>query len=162
MFLSFHHADGDEVVTFLERFGGAVDRALSLGVSDADRPFPMGDSSRLLDRISRRYLGEATMTLVLIGATTWRRRYVDWEIAATFHGAPKRAVLGVQLASASTRTPVPPRLAAAGRHAAVRPHPHSAEELRGWITDAHEEQSGLPRAREVHDLLRQDLPRPLR
>ena len=39
------------------------------------------------DEVARRirddYLRAATVTVVLIGAGTWRRKHVDWEIAAT-------------------------------------------------------------------------------
>ena len=40
-----------------------------------------------LDEISRRirddYLSDSTVTVVLIGKDTWRRKHVDWEIAAS-------------------------------------------------------------------------------
>ena len=40
-----------------------------------------------LDEISRRvrddYLSDSTVTVVLVGKDTWRRKHVDWEIAAT-------------------------------------------------------------------------------
>ena len=59
-----------------------------------------------LDEISRRirdnYLSDSTVTVVLIGKDTWRRKHVDWEVAATVRGTdsnPRSGLLGIVLPS---------------------------------------------------------------
>lgn len=37
----------------------------------------------IIERIRLNNLRESTVTVVLVGAQTWRRRYVDWEIQAS-------------------------------------------------------------------------------
>ena len=57
-----------------------------------------------LDEVSRRirddYLSDSTVTVVLIGKDTWRRKHVDWEIAGTIRDTQanqRSGLLGILL-----------------------------------------------------------------
>ena len=83
VFVSYHHDNDQE---YRDRF-----EKLFVSVYDImnSRSVEMGDipGGLKLDEISRRirdgYLSNSTVTVVLIGRDTWRRKHVDWEIAAT-------------------------------------------------------------------------------
>lgn len=110
----------------------------------ANTPDPDIIQARLRDYT----LLDSTVTLVLIGATTFQRRQVDWEIAASLRDSPNRersGVLGLllptypkpwgQYYSAET---IPPRLAdnLLNGYATVHPWSTSAIELGRWIHEA--------------------------
>lgn len=131
VFLSYHHGDADEAAAFVDTFSSAFSSALSVGVSDGDRLAPTGDESAFLDRISQKYIGDSRLTIVLVGSTTWSRRFVDWEIAATL-AYPERSIMAVLLPSARVPERLPPRIEALP----VRPYPTSTGELCRWIAQA--------------------------
>lgn len=158
MFLSYHHRDADEVAAFVDSFGSVFSSTLSIGVSEADGPSMTLDDGLLLDRIAEKYLADSTMTIVLIGESTWARRFVDWEIAATLtSSSPRRALMGVLLQSAIAGARLPPRLESVGHESCVRSYPESVGELAGWIRDAAAAVDGSRRTH-LGDLLRRDLP----
>ena len=58
------------------------------------------ETDEIARRIRDEYLRDATVTVVLIGKDTWRRKHVDWEIAATVRGTeanPRSGLLGIFL-----------------------------------------------------------------
>lgn len=87
----------------------------TVGVTDGDVATIGADLSGLATKIRSQYLGDADATVVLVGRSTWTRRFVDWEIAATLAGGPdgRRALLGLALPSLAEQTArLPDRLAA--------------------------------------------------
>jgi hypothetical protein len=81
-FVSFHHADEEEVKAFIEAFEDAfIPRVL--GVSDEDEFINNTDTDDIMDQIREKYLTDSTVTIVLVGKCTWARRYVDWEVYST-------------------------------------------------------------------------------
>ncbi len=103
-FITYHHADGDEVGEFIETFDEEhevfIARALGLGM-DQDI-IESSDTDYVMRRIRELYLKDSTVTIVLIGSCTWARRYVDWEIQASLrHGdvITANGLLGVKLRS---------------------------------------------------------------
>ena len=51
-------------------------------------------------RIREKHLRDSTVTVVLIGTDTWRRKFVDWEMAATIRDTefnPRSGLLGILL-----------------------------------------------------------------
>jgi hypothetical protein len=78
-FVSYHADDADEVEEFLENFGHVfIPRVI--GVSDDDDFIDSSDTDYVMDCIRETYLTDSTVTMVMVGACTWARRYVDWEI----------------------------------------------------------------------------------
>jgi hypothetical protein len=81
-FISFFQGDKNEVDAFIDRWATREQVFISkaLGVSDNDDFIDSDNTEYVMGEIRRRYLGDSTVTIVLIGRCTHNRRYVDWEI----------------------------------------------------------------------------------
>lgn len=115
-FVSYHHEDDDEVAAFIDRFSD-VFVARALGVSNGDTD--LINSTRpdyVMRRIRELYLRDSTVTIVMIGACTSARRYVDWEIASSLRddtNNKRSGLMAIELPSVSSkRRLLPPRLQA--------------------------------------------------
>src|SRR5690606_37032183 len=96
-------ADTDEVVQFLDDFGTEF-IAKTIGVTDEDDFIDSEDTGYVMDQIRTKYLGDSSVTLVLLGSCTWARRYVDWEVYSSLRSSKHSKVnglLAVQLPSVS-------------------------------------------------------------
>jgi len=79
-FVSYHHADEDEVETFIDSFESVfIPRVLGISDEDVDL-IDSTDTDYVMDQIREKYLTDSTVTVVLVGKCTWARRYVDWEV----------------------------------------------------------------------------------
>ena len=113
-FISFHHADNDEVVQFIEKFEEIfIPRVL--GVSDEDDFIDSQDTDYVMDQIRERYLTDSSVTIVLLGKCTWARRYVDWEVYSTLRNDKlnrRSGLLAITLPSAANyaERKLPPRV----------------------------------------------------
>ena len=102
VFVCYHHGKDQGRRNRFERlFTDRYDIMDSRSVRVGDIPNGLG-----LDEISRRirdnYLSGSTVTVILIGKDTWRRKHVDWEIAATVRDTdanPRSGLLGILLPS---------------------------------------------------------------
>ena len=151
VFVSYHHQEDQE---YKERFVGVmndymVDRSVDTGDIVA-QDLPVDEIRR---RIRDEYIAEATVTVVLIGRCTWRRKHVDWEISASLMDTPHNdrcGLLGIRLpthtdfedAEFDPRL-IPPRLAAncEGKDPFAAVHRWSGSEnevdrIRQWIDEA--------------------------
>src|SRR5258708_1562614 len=63
----------DSEGVFIPRLVGAFENDL---IASSDSDYVMG-------QIRQRYLGDSTVTLVLVGSCTHSRRYIDWEIKSS-------------------------------------------------------------------------------
>jgi len=71
-------------------------------------------------KIRDKYLRDSTVTVVLIGTETWKRKHVDWEIGSSIRQTaynPRSGLLGILLPSYPSSYPnpfnlktIPPRL----------------------------------------------------
>jgi len=97
----------------VDRFGDRFADVRTRGVTEGDDFVTSPSDEVILHSIRRRYLTDATLAIVLVGATTWTRRFVDWELAAALDPAVGRPlpVLALDLDDAVRR--LPPRLACA-------------------------------------------------
>jgi len=60
------------------------------------------DTSYVMSRIRDLYLGDSTVTIVMIGNCTWSRKYVDWELQSSLRSGETvtpNGVLGIKLPS---------------------------------------------------------------
>ena len=121
VFVSYHHENDQANRNRFERlFADVYDIMDSRSVKIGAIP-----NGLTLDEISRRvrddYLSDSTVTLVLIGKDTWRRKHVDWEISAslidTAHN-DRCGLLGIRLPTHTdfrdaecNPSLIPPRLA---------------------------------------------------
>ncbi|CPR80059.1 TIR domain-containing protein [Mycobacteroides abscessus] len=93
-FISYHAADTDEVVRFINDFGTEF-IAKTVGVTDEDDFIDSENSEYIMDQIRTKYLGDSTVTIVLIGKCTWSRRYVDWEVYSSLRDSKLSKINGL-------------------------------------------------------------------
>lgn len=111
VFISYHAVDAVEVVDFVDEYDDVfIARAIGMEEDGSD----IIDSTNV-DYIRRtireKYLKDSTVTMVLVGACTWARKFVDWEIYSSLRSNPiPNGLLAVQLPSTSTSTSAPARL----------------------------------------------------
>lgn len=144
-FISYHHDDQAWVDRFVKTFDYAHNLfiARGLGQTMAQEIIDSTDTDYVMRRIRELYIGDSTVTLVMLGECTWARRYVDWEIQASLraplNGLPN-GLLGIKLPSYSESTPFPerfnnnllsPQKKAAGQDCYARhiPYPQTPEAL---------------------------------
>ena len=101
-FISYHHANDQKRADYLKKqYGNDVFIDRSLG-----QPFPdyMSDEE-ILAKIRQDYLKDSTVTVVLVGSETYKRKWVDWEIYASLRPYGERTrngLLGIRLPGATT------------------------------------------------------------
>lgn len=152
-FISYHHADEQEVQTFLETYSTAeVFTHRALGLEMANDIVDSNDTNYVMRRIREQYMQNTSITVVMVGQNTWKRRYVDWEIAASLRNGfanPANALLGIKLPSyAHGIQRYPDRLNDNLNAQSVAPgtpcyalciqYPNNSAELRTAIEEAHQ------------------------
>ncbi|MGK8508192.1 TIR domain-containing protein [Nocardia asiatica] len=147
-FISYHGEDVDEVSTFLDDFGTEF-IAKTIGVTDEDDFIDSEDTDYIMSRIRQDYLGNSTVTIVLIGKCTWARKYVDWEVFSSLRDSKHSKVnglLAIELPSVAGNSRLPGRVSdnverdAYGRnlgYARYYVYPSSKQTIRDWISDAY-------------------------
>lgn len=150
VFVSFHEKLDEQ---WKDRFvklmkGWIVDFSVRRGDIIDDGP----PTEEILRQIRENHIADSTVTVVLIGRCTWRRRFVDWEIHASIrctNANPRTGLLGIVLpchpeygkASKDERL-LPPRLAdnLDGDHPFARvydwPDPFKPSLVARWINKA--------------------------
>jgi len=103
-FISYHHADQEEVNKFVSTFDHDRDVLIARGLGQemAQDIINSNNTAYIMRRIRELYLKASTVTIILISKCTWARRYVDWEIQASLHhGSTVTAngLLGIKLPS---------------------------------------------------------------
>lgn len=149
-FVSYHHEndqwDRDKFETlFAAHYGVFIAKSVQIGDID---PNLSVDSIRR--KIREDYLGDSTVTVVLVGKETWKRKHVDWEIGATIRNTklnPRSGLLGIILPDhpdygRDQYDPykVPPRLHhnAKCKYAAIYDWSDNPVSVAGWIEAAYQ------------------------
>lgn len=147
VFISFHQKDRKEVDNFVDRW--AVQEGVfipkALGVSDNDDFIESTNPGYVMSRIREKYLGDSTVTIVLIGICTHSRRYIDWEIKSSLQqgASVPNGLIGILLPSRGTSAHLPPRFqnnrerGETNCYARYRAYPTSSQQLADWIEDAY-------------------------
>ena len=104
---------------FVKLFDDYLGIFIDKSVSDGD----IGDdcsTDYIMQQIREDFLSDSTVTIVLIGEETWKRKYVDWEISASIRNTqknPRSGLIGIILPSHPNYTTekytsniIPPRL----------------------------------------------------
>lgn len=83
VFISYHHANDEFyksqfINLFSNIFKGFISKAVEIGDIN---PLISVDSIR--SNIRDNFIRDASVTLVLIGTETWKRKHVDWEISSS-------------------------------------------------------------------------------
>lgn len=152
IFISYHHGEtpyeGDkEYREKLERIlatsGIAINHSVPYNAISSDL---MTDTVR--QKIRDEYLRDVTVTLVLVGKDTWRRKHVDWEIGSSIRDTqfnPRAGLLGLILPTYPRTDPtkynpftIPPRLYDNIRceYAKIYNWTDNPTSLQYWIHDA--------------------------
>ena len=121
VFISYHHAnDEDDKKEFIELFSKMLDGFIDNSVWDGDIDDANLSSEQIYKKIRDEYIKDSTVTIVLIGKETWKRKHIDWEIATSLVNGSKNkrnGLIGILLPSRSdyntgqfTPCTIPPRL----------------------------------------------------
>ena len=106
-FLSYHAADAEQVLKFVESFESVL-ITKCLGVDEDDPWIDSEDTDYIMDRIRDKYLRDSTVTVVLVGDCTWSRKYIDWEVYSSLRRDRLNrlnGLLAIQLPGASGSLP---------------------------------------------------------
>lgn len=92
-FLSYHHANEQNLKNeIIEKFGG--EHFIDKSVSDGDISTDISEES-IMRQIREDYLRDTTVTVVLIGAETKNRKFINSEIQASLWGDNYNGLIGV-------------------------------------------------------------------
>lgn len=146
VFISHFRDDRAEVDAFVNRWctTEGVFTPKVLGANNNDDFIDSTDTNYVMSQIRQKYLGDSTVTIVLIGQCTHSRRYVDWEIKSslTQGTSTPNGLIGILLPSMGTSGNLPPRFRDNWNkdnhetYARYYSAPSSATQLNGWIEDA--------------------------
>ena len=117
---------------------------MTVGVYDDEDFINSKNGDYVMGQIRKKYLGDSTVTIVLIGTCTHSRRYVDWEIKSSLRRGSytPNGLLGIVMPGADRAPYLPERFAANyekddSLYARYHWAPANASQLRTWIEDAH-------------------------
>ena len=103
-FISYHHADQHAVNQFVRDFDHGHNTFIARGLGE-EMPGDIIQSTNtdyIMRRIRERFLSDSTVTIVIMGACTWARRYVDWELQSSLRRGEyttPNGLLGIKLPS---------------------------------------------------------------
>jgi len=94
VFISFHHEDQHYKNRFEELFSEIYGILESKAVMDNDIDENMSTDA-IRGKIRDSFIRSATVTVVLIGQDTWKRKHVDWEISASIRKTKNNSRTGL-------------------------------------------------------------------
>ncbi|REC93388.1 TIR domain-containing protein [Kushneria indalinina] len=95
VFVSYHHGNDQD---YYDTLSENMDDRLELFTDNSlEREVDSADHSYIMRRIRENHLHGSSCTLVLCGADTWQRKYVDWEIEASL--VQEMGLVGIWLPS---------------------------------------------------------------
>jgi len=93
VFVSYHH---NEDQAYYNNLSTTMDDQLELVTDNSlERRIDSSNHDYIMRRIREHHLNGSSCTVVLCGANTWRRKYVDWEIQASL--AQQMGLVGIWL-----------------------------------------------------------------
>lgn len=148
VFLSYHHGgDRSYKEDFLQRFRHVI---VDWSVREGDIPDGL-PTDTVRQKIRDEFLRDSTVTIVLVGANTWQRKHVDWEIGSSLRRteySSRSGLLGILLPTYPAPAlgqyspyTIPPRLAdnlgASTSFAALYHWTTDAVAVQRWIHEAY-------------------------
>jgi hypothetical protein len=144
LFVSFDHGQDDY---WLLRFTDAFESVFDIHSVKTVDVEPADSQQYIRDLIQGGYIEVGTVLVVLLGAQTYARKIVDWEIAAALETKPSRAsgVIGLRLPThvdfgKATVAParMPKRLAenVKSGYCAVHDWTESEQQIQAWVHEA--------------------------
>jgi len=84
VFISYHHANDKKYKEELVKMLSEVFKVfISKSVNNGDIDDSNLTAKQIYQKIRDNYLKKSTVTIVLIGTETWKRKHIDWEIAGS-------------------------------------------------------------------------------
>ena len=138
------------------------------GVSEKNDLIKSTNPDYVIQKIRDDYIGDSTVTIVLVGDCTHSRCFIDWEIKASLRqGADNlpNGLIAIQLRSVSNGADLPSRLMLNWKpqhvdcYSRYKVYPQSDEELRQLIEDAFEARRSRSRwIKNPQDIMKNDSP----
>lgn len=97
VFVSYHHENDEKYKDLFEKMFGNVYVSKSVDIGDID---PYLKTETIRHKIRDKYLRDSTVTVVLVGEETWKRKHIDWEISSSIRHTqfnPRSGLLGIIL-----------------------------------------------------------------
>ena len=117
VFVSYHHANDQIYREKFEKMMGSHMISGSVEMGDIEDGLK---TETIRQKIRDEYLGDTSVTVVLIGTETWKRKHVDWEISSSLRKTeknPRSGLIGILLPTYKRPSPgkfdqytIPPRL----------------------------------------------------
>ena len=108
VFISYYHKDDQRYKDELVKFGTTNSIFIDASVDTGDIPDYLPDE-RIREIIRDKYLRDSTVTIVLVGTETKRRKHIDWEIYSSMYDGTvnkKSGILIINLPGVSDRCSV--------------------------------------------------------
>ena len=146
-FISYHKADDAAVQRFVDRFDNVHDTFIRRAILMPEEIVNSGDDDYVIGQIRQRFIGDSTVSIVMVGQCTWSRKFIDWEVQASLrqpaNGLPN-GLMAVLLDPSTTEGVLPERvkLNIDSGYAKFYPYPDSAMTLSSWIEDAYSARTG--------------------
>ena len=149
-FISYHHEDDQY---YKDKFVRLFDDYLDIFIDKSVGEGEINDDSSneyIMQQIRDKYLSDSSVTIVLIGTETWKRKFVDWEISASIRktpNSPRSGLIGIILPTHSdfvktnyTANLIPPRLYdnANNGFAKIYDWTEDPNKIQTWINEAFE------------------------
>jgi len=99
VFISYYHDADQEYKDALLRMNSQHDIFIDASVDTGDIDDRLSDTA-IREKIRDEYLRDSSVTVVLVGVDTWRRKHVDWEIYSSMYDGKinkKSGILGITL-----------------------------------------------------------------
>lgn len=94
VFISYHHANDQEYKEALLRWNNANDIFVDASVDTGDISDDLSDES-IRRKIRDEYLQDTTVTILLVGTETQKRKHVDWELYSSMYDGQVNKKSGV-------------------------------------------------------------------
>ena len=94
VFISYHHSNDQGYKEALVEFGKRHSLFLDSSVDSGDIPDTWTDE-QIRREIRDRHLRDSTVTIVLVGTETKRRKHIDWEIHSSMYDGPVNKKSGI-------------------------------------------------------------------
>lgn len=83
VYISYHHGQDDEYKDKFIKYSLFIEKTISTRDDYFGNISPDSSIKRTKVLIRERLLRDTTVTVVLVGADTWKRKHTDWEISAS-------------------------------------------------------------------------------
>ena len=116
VFISYHHKDDYEVCNFVTKYSNSYENTFIKRIvgNEYGTEINSNNPEYTMRVIRENYLTDSTVTIVMIGKETYKRKYVDWEIASTLRNDQnnkRSGLVGIFLPGCNQfNTPIPDRL----------------------------------------------------